>query len=55
MTARRPQPKVQRVIPTFMAVPKRQQRSDLWPDVAVISWAIAALLFCYLVATTLPR
>jgi len=52
----KPQPKVQRVIPTFMAHPRRQRpTSDLWPDVAVIGWAIAALLFCYLVATTLPR
>lgn len=57
---RRPQPKVQRHIPRYMAYPPRGHyyRPDkAMNDVAVIAWSIAFLLFIYWVAPllALPR
>ena len=50
----KPQPKVQRHIPRYMAYPSRRQRRDsAMENVAVIAWAIAFLMFIYWVAPIL--
>jgi len=46
----KPQPRVQRVIPTFMAHPRRQPADDPWTDVAVVAWSIAFLLLIFWIA-----
>ena len=54
MNRRRPEPRVQRPIPYFMAWPpldRRQQRPDsAWRDALVVGLAIAFLLLIYLLA-----
>jgi len=54
MTTRRPQPRVQRVIPVFMAYPRRQPADDPWQDVAAVAWSIAFLLLIVLLAGWVP-
>ena len=53
MTARRPQPKVQRVIPTFMAYPRRQQPApdSAWTSAAIVGWAVTLLGVVYVIAS----
>jgi len=53
----KPQPRVQRPIPTFMAFPPRQRPApdSAWRDALMVALAIALLLFVYLVAPLMER
>jgi hypothetical protein len=53
VTARRPQPRVQRHIPSWMAHPARQPapRDNPWLDAAVVGWCVVALGVIYVIAT----
>jgi hypothetical protein len=46
----KPQPRVQRHVPKYMAYPPRYQEDSAMRDAAVIAWAIVLLLVMYLVA-----